>query len=139
MARRRKSSPPPIDPIGSAARQRTRARRLGPEDTCALCGEVNPAALTTAHRSLFERHHVVGQANDGELTVVVCRNCHAVLSEGQRTYGVPLREPTAFLERLYAVLRALGALFLELGPRLLTLADELQSRTKNESIQEESK
>jgi NMD protein affecting ribosome stability and mRNA decay len=95
------------DPIGDDVRKLRRARRLGTEAVCVLCGEENPVELRQAGRSLLEAHHPGGSANDARLTVVVCRNCHAVLTEAGRISGVELGRSEArhLLERLEAVLR----------------------------------
>jgi len=75
----------------------------------------------------LERHHIGGKANDGSLLVIVCRNCHAKLSEGQRDSGVALHsdpERTS-LERLESVLRGLADFFALLVESLRGWADEL--------------
>lgn len=95
------------DPIGDDVRKLRRARRLGTGAVCALCGQQNPVALRRARRSLLEAHHLGGSANDAQLTVTVCRNCHAVLTEASRVSGVELGhcDDRHLLERLEAVLR----------------------------------
>ena len=80
------------DPIGNDVRKLRRARRLGPGAACVICGEANRDQLKRMSRSLLERHHLAGRANDPELTVVVCLNHHARLSEAQRDSGVDLHE-----------------------------------------------
>ena len=98
------------DPIGDDVRKLRRERRLGAGAVCVLCGEENRAKLRRAGRSLLEAHHPGGVANDALLTVILCRNCHAQLTEAGRDSGVELghsddRHP---LERLEAVLRGLA-------------------------------
>src|SRR6185369_2571118 len=89
-------------------------RRLGPDPRCIGCGESNPTILVRAKRTLFEHHHPLGEAHVPDLTVVVCRNCHAKLSAAQVDDGVPLDPQPTVLERLIAIFQAfvsfLGAL-----------------------------
>jgi hypothetical protein len=115
------------DPIGDDVRKLRRERRLGEDRFCVLCGETEAVALQKVPASLLERHHLAGTANDGELVVVVCRNCHALLSEAQRDSEVELRHaaPRSSLERLEAVLRGLADFFALLAARLRWWADEL--------------
>lgn len=95
------------DPIGDDVRRLRRARRLGAGAVCVLCGEENPVELLRVGRSLLDAHHLGGTANDARLTVVVCRNCHAVLTEAGRVGGIELGhdDDRHLLERLEAVLR----------------------------------
>jgi hypothetical protein len=95
------------DPIGDDVRKLRRARRLGAGAACVLCGATDPVELRRVGRSLLEAHHVGGSANDLRLTSVVCRNCHAVLTEASRVSGVALGhcDGRHLLERLVAVMR----------------------------------
>ena len=113
-------------PVQDAVRRQRRTDRLGPDAACALCGVRTPEALIVVDRSLLERHHVVGRANDGDLTVPVCRNCHAVLTEGQLAHGVPLSRPRSDRERIANGLHALGAFLPDLGKRLSEWSDNLR-------------
>jgi hypothetical protein len=92
-----------------------------------FCGEANPLSLSNANRSLLDEHHLAGEVNDRSLVVVVCRNCHAVLSETQRDSGVDLRrhDQRTSLERLEAVLRGLADFFEQLAASLRRWADDL--------------
>jgi hypothetical protein len=119
----------PREPIQSDARKARRLRRLGAKATCILCGQENPECLERVDRSLLEDHHVVGMAIDPGLTVVVCRNCHASLSEGQRDAGIELRHDMkrSRLELLADVLDGLAILCEQLAPRLVAWADELRA------------
>lgn len=66
-------------------------------------------------------------ANDANLTVIVCLNCHASLSEAQRESGVELRNlgGRSSLEQLEAVLRGLADFFALLVQALRRWADKL--------------
>jgi hypothetical protein len=115
------------DPIGNDVRKLARERRLGEGAVCVLCGKDDSDALMRVGRTLLEAHHLGGEANDRSLTVVVCRNCHARLSEGQRDSGVDLRRrpERSSLERLEAVLRGLADFCALLAKGLCYWADEL--------------
>jgi hypothetical protein len=92
-----------------------------------ICGETNPPALLRVRRSLLDPHHLGGQVNDPELTVVVCRNHHALLTEAARVSGIELdhRAERGSLERLQAVLRGLADFFELLAQALRRWASEL--------------
>jgi hypothetical protein len=115
------------DPIGDDVRKLRRARRLGAGAVCVLCGEENPVELRRARGSLLEAHHVGGLANDSQLTVIVCRNCHALLTEAARVSDVELghRDDRQPLERLEAVLRGQADFDELLAQRQRAWADEL--------------
>lgn len=80
-----------------------------------MCGCTTPEALTLVDRTIIERHHVAGRAHDGALTVPVCRNCHRVLTEGQRRAGVDFAPQPTMPERLAAAFLSLGAFLCQLG------------------------
>jgi len=113
------------DPIKTAARRAARERRLGADASCALCGYAAPDALIAAARTLLEDHHAVGRANDGALTVPLCRNCHAELTEECRARGASMAKPRTLLDKLVAILRALGAFFRTLGEKFLEWAEQV--------------
>ena len=116
---------PEIDPLANETRRAKREHVLGEDPVCFMCGHANIDSLTLVERSLLEAHHIVGRANDGELTAPLCRNHHAEITEGYRDAGVPLKEPPTFLHRLAAILRALGALLTALGRKLSAWAESL--------------
>lgn len=72
-----------------------------------LCGVTTPEALLRVDHTILEAHHVFGRANDANTTMIVCRNCHAVLTEGQRASNTPLTARQSERERVIA--RALAA------------------------------
>ena len=116
---------PIIDPLAAEARRAKREQLLGEDAACVMCGLANIDCLTAVQRSLLEAHHIVGRANDGELTAPLCRNHHAEVTEGYRDAGVPLNQPPTFLHRLAAILRALGTMLTALGSRLAAWAETL--------------
>ena len=109
---------PERDPIANDVRRAKRESILGPDATCLLCGLKNVDALMSVSRSVLESHHVVGRATDNELTAVLCRLCHAEVTEGYRDAGVPLNRPATVLHALVAILRAFGAFFVKVGEKL---------------------
>jgi hypothetical protein len=116
---------PELDPVASEARRAKRERLLGEDAACLLCGLANIDTLTLVSRSVLDAHHVVGRANDDELTTPLCRNCHAEVTEGYRDAGVPLNRPPTILHKLAAILRALGNLLSALGRKLSAWAETL--------------
>ena len=116
---------PPVDPIAAETRRAKRERILGDDAACVLCGLGTLASLVSVSRNVVEAHHVVGRANDAELTVPLCRNCHAEVTEGYRDAGVPLNRPPTLLHRLVAILRALGVMLVALGQKCAAWAEEL--------------
>lgn len=105
------------NPIRNDARKAQRGRSLGAHAACALCGYANPEALIRVRRSLLEHHHVCAKANDPELTVVLCRNCHAEVTEGQRVAGVRFGAPATVLHQFTAALASLAVFVWALGGR----------------------
>jgi hypothetical protein len=79
------------DPISTAHRRRRRLDRLGPNSVCYFCGYSNPIALMRCSRSLLERDHIYGRKRDSESIIVICRNCHAEITEDRMREGVPMR------------------------------------------------
>lgn len=113
------------DPIGNDARRTRRSRALGQDAQCLLCGYDDPASLIVVNRSLLEAHHVAGKRNDPSLTVDLCRNCHAEVTEGGRDLGLRLRRPANASERAQGLLRGLAAFLPRLGETCLRTAHEV--------------
>ena len=119
--------------IQNATRRAKQKRRLGKDAECALCGFAEPeglrrvplSKLNREARRIIEQHHVVGRANDPELTIPLCLICHAKATEQLRSVGASMRPSRTFLEKLIAILKALGAFLKELGERFVRWANEL--------------
>lgn len=109
------------DPIGGPARRQRRRQKLGSDARCLGCGIPNPEVLRLSHRSLLERHHVLGAAHAPELTVPVCLNCHAILSAHQRNEGMPMESRPTVLERIQACLDGFVAFLKGLAEIVLAL------------------
>lgn len=93
---------------------------------CCLCGYSNPVALMRVGRSLLERHHIYGEKTDST-TVVVCRNCHAELSEAQLEFGAPLSQPVSRVDVCLSTLRGHATYDAIRLRRTLQLADEIEA------------
>jgi len=110
------------DPLAPAGRKNRRRQLLGPDARCGGCGIANPTILNPPKRSLLEAHHPFGEAHAPDLTVPMCRNCHAVLSAYQVDEEVPLQPQSTLVERVKAILEALIALFKGAAELLVGLA-----------------
>jgi hypothetical protein len=113
------------NPIKTAAREARRTRTLGEGATCLRCGMTNLAALVEGAANLLEDHHVVGRRHDAGLTIPLCKNCHAILTEDNRRAGADMRQQPSLLERIVNVLRALGAFFNDLAQRFFGWAEQI--------------
>lgn len=112
-------------PMNSAARHARRHRRFGPDAACVRCGITTPETLVPVKRRFLEDHHVCGHANDESLTVPVCRNCHAILTEAQHAAGVVFQAPPTILHQLASALASLFAMLHDLSERGMSWADRL--------------
>ena len=84
-----------IHPFRTAKRVAKRLETIGcPQPFCLLCGCSEPMLLRPVTRRFLENHHVVGKANDADLVLALCFNCHALVTEGLLQAGVGMaREP----------------------------------------------
>jgi hypothetical protein len=116
------------DPIKNDRRRARKTAKLPPGATCLLCAEESPEKLQQVGRSVLEAHHVLGEGIAPELTVVLCRNCHAEQTQRQLDAGVELRwQRRTVLETAASVLVALGAFLLALGGWLLDLGHHVEA------------
>jgi len=120
------------NPIATATRHARRTQRYGEHAACVRCGISALETLVPLPRRFLERHHVCGKANDPDLTVPVCRNCHAILTEGQNAAGVTFTTPPTVLHQIAAALCSLFSMLHDLSEvgmtwahALTNLADEL--------------
>lgn len=112
-------------PIRTARRRVLREDRLGDNSFCLFCGYACLESLTTVSRKwlegrgvskdwidgLLEKHHVVGEAHDPDLTVTLCLNCHREITEGLVREGVSMHPEKNSLKLIALVLRASAAFF----------------------------
>ena len=79
---------------------------------CTFCPYANPMFLIVvtldwlkAHkvpRSVLQEHHLWGKKHDPKLTVPVCPNCHAEITEGYRQEDVSMRpEPDPIASEVF--------------------------------------
>lgn len=97
--------------LNQERRKQDALEKLGSsEPRCTHCGEDNWRCL--------EQHHIAGRVYD-ESCVILCRNCHRMLSDAQRDHPAPLFDgmPTPF-ERI-------GHFLLGLADLLRLLVDKL--------------
>jgi hypothetical protein len=91
----------------TAARKAKRSRIFGPNAVCMFCKFDNPVALIAVNRTLLEEHHVHGAAHEDGTRIPVCRNCHALLTEGLLENGTSMKSKRSLLERIVEMCRAL--------------------------------
>jgi hypothetical protein len=85
-------------------------RRLGTASpACSHCGYSDWRAL--------QLHHAMGQANDG-MTVILCANCHATLTDAQRDHPPCKGDPPSMFDRIGRLLVNLSDFFAELAIKL---------------------
>ena len=125
---------PEPDPIRADLRRERQRTRLPDDPECLLCGVSTLDTLTRYPAAkverLMEAHHVVGQAADSDLTVVLCRNCHAIQTAAQHDLGaVPPpgrhRAPDTIIERVARALRSLAIMLHALAHTLTGFATGL--------------
>ena len=92
--------PPKRDPLGAFHREALAERRLGNQKECASCGETralaleqntNPRLCTECRRekqgqTIFDDHHIAGQANSDVTTPIPANQHRAQLSEDQKDW-----------------------------------------------------
>jgi hypothetical protein len=123
------------DPISNDARQAERLRKFGPEPhLCLFCGLDDPSVLIPktfrwlkqrVHRSILEKHHVLGRNHDNDFIVLLCRNCHAKVTEGYLQVGIELRREPNVRKRIAQMLRAEAAFLRQLAERNCQWAADL--------------
>lgn len=108
------------DPVKTAVRRARRQQRLGSEASCAFCGVPDQESLRSVddpklrdriRQRLLERHHPLGSAQDPELTITLCRNCHALATESLRCADVHMVIQGNPLDRQIASSKAWGAFY----------------------------
>jgi len=113
------------DPMQSDRRKRHWKKKFGPNPVCILCRFNLPEGFILVPWSLIEAHHVAGRAHEPDLTVPVCKNCHAILTELNRCNGATMQQTANLLEYIITVLRALGGFFPILGESFAQTAERL--------------
>jgi hypothetical protein len=97
-----------IHPLKTVRRRAQRLKRLGSDYAfCLRCGCSEPTVLRSICRRFLEQHHVVGLANDPDLTLALCFNCHALITEGLHQAGVGMNReanPIKFASNMFRAL-----------------------------------
>jgi hypothetical protein len=107
------------------ARLQRMCERLGGETPrCANCGLNDVRCL--------EAHHIAGR-KFGDATVILCRNCHRILSDDQKDHPPPIGKEPTLHERVGHFLKGLADLFALLVAKLRAYADELIAFAKREA------
>lgn len=88
------------------ARRGRREEELGRDPVCYRCGYDGFDALTRVEVDAFEEHHVDGRNHTEDFTVIVCRNCHAILHGQYSDEGVLLEVQRNPLDTLIEKRRA---------------------------------
>jgi hypothetical protein len=126
-------------PSRTAGREMRRLQRLGIGPlVCFRCGYIDPIALIRVKvewlvakglpKSIFEDHHIVGEKHDPDLTVLICRNCHALATEGLLRAGVSMQAAPDDDTRDALRLEALAVWFADVAESLWKWAAEKRNR-----------
>jgi hypothetical protein len=85
-----------------------------------------PVPASSLPKRFLELHHLAGRAAS-DLTIVLCRNCHAVLTDWQEDWDKRLRRPTTPTERLAALLQGLADWLWALARSLSDVAAHIEA------------
>lgn len=97
----------PHNPARAARRKIELSEGLGGErPVCMYCGCAELSLLRRVTRKFLEEHHPLGRNHDPNLTVFVCRNCHALSHEHLLDAGVDLQSESDPIRRVATMLRA---------------------------------
>ena len=107
------------------ARVQRMYERLGVDaPRCIYCGLDDVRCL--------EAHHIAGRKFD-DATVIVCRNCHRILSNDQKDHPPRIDGAPSLHERAGHFLKGLADLFALLVAKLYEFSDELIEFAKREA------
>lgn len=120
------------DPVRNDARRESRKRVL-PQSKCLSCGisdlpvlaVTKPSQLNKNGLKLLQEHHLFHRTNDRDFTITLCLNHHAELTAKNLDHGVSTEKPETVLHQVIAIVRAWGVFFVDLGNRIVRLADWL--------------
>ena len=122
---------PSHNPVRAARRKAELQDKLGSErPICFYCGYAEPVALRRVSRQFLEEHHPLGRKLDSDLTVYLCRNCHALSHENLLDSNVDLRLEADPRLRLAMILRAEAVHFDMLAKAKRQQARMLEGETK---------
>ena len=119
------------NPVRAARRKAELQERLGSDNpVCLYCGCVEPVALRRVSRKFLDDHHLEGRNHDPNLTMFLCRNCHALAHEDLLGCAVDLRTMSDPVKRVATMLRA-EAVHLERWARTKREQADLLERGKS--------
>jgi hypothetical protein len=113
----------------ASARAARRQREF--DGQCCLVCRITDAVMLVATprgkvpRRFLEQHHVVGQVNDADATIPLCRNHHALATAAYMEAGAEMEEQPTLLHKIEMVLRSLGAYSQIMGVSFPRWADDL--------------
>jgi hypothetical protein len=101
-----------VHPLVTERRKVRRIGKLGSGNAiCLFCGCAEPMLLRPVTRRFLEEHHVVGWEHDNELTLALCFNCHALVTERLLQAGVSMKRESDPLEFACLLCSALAVHF----------------------------
>jgi hypothetical protein len=101
---------------------------------CLFCAIDDPLVLIPrplrwlkyrVRRSVLEKHHVLARNHNPDFIVLLCRNCHAKVSEGYLQAGIELKREPNSRKRIVHMLRAQAVFLRELAERNCQWAADL--------------
>lgn len=123
--RRKRPSMPDFE-----TRERQAKRRLGSEHpACCVCGHSDWCAL--------QLHHIASRACD-EMTVIVCANCHAALSDVQHDHPPNGQDPPSPFDRIGRLLVNLADFLRQLATKLREFGEFLLGSARSTNMQTET-
>ncbi len=87
--------------------------------------------LRPVTRRFLEAHHVLGLANDPDLTLALCFNCHALITEWLHQAGVSMTresDPIKFASNVFQGLAVHHRMLSEASGRFATLLEREQEK-----------
>ena len=113
------------EPARTAARHRHRIGRVGLGSVCFFCGYSNPLALMARSRTVLEADHTYGRKRAPGSTIVLCRNCHAEITEDRLRAGIPMQRERDSRKRIALMLLARAVYLRKDAETMENLADQL--------------
>ena len=112
--------------IANELARRRRVEILYEGKVCVRCGETNLDMIRSY--SKIDLHHVIGEVNDPDFVVYLCKSCHAWAHARFKALGIVDLSPKPkrnLLEVITLLLRAIGHTLKDWGERLSEYADKL--------------
>lgn len=113
--------------LKNALRRSKREQRIPPDARCLICGTAEPVCLINIDRRFLEKHHLYGCVNDPTAIVWLCRNHHALATEGLLAAGVNMSYEPDPVQREILMLKAEATFFRQLAESHDRRAAELEA------------